>query len=140
MKPGRAFTLSPKKLRGERAREAKGPGDLDLEKAMRQVAAARPRYRFQCVDGPRPCPFASCKFNLYLDVTKTGGIKLNFPDKEIWELTETCALDVADKGGLALEGVGKAINLTRERIRQVETHIFLKLRQKIDPTDFEDPS
>jgi len=36
----------------------------------------------------------------------TGSIKLNFPDKEIWEMEETCALDVADRGGITLERWG----------------------------------
>ncbi|HEX8907607.1 MAG TPA: sigma factor-like helix-turn-helix DNA-binding protein, partial [Anaeromyxobacteraceae bacterium] len=48
--------------------------------------------------------------------------------KEIWELDETCALDVADRGGITLEEVGTIMNLTRERIRQVETRGLLKLR------------
>jgi DNA-directed RNA polymerase sigma subunit (sigma70/sigma32) len=41
---------------------------------------------------------------------------------------ETCALDVADRGGITLEEVGAIMNLTRERIRQVETRGLLKLR------------
>ena len=59
---------------------------------------------------------------------RTGAIKLNFPDLEVWEMTETCALDVADRGGITLEEVGAIMNLTRERIRQVETRGLLKLR------------
>ena len=51
---------------------------------------------------------------------RTGAIKLNFPDLEVWEMNETCALDVADRGGTTLEDVGAIMNLTRERIRQVE--------------------
>jgi len=59
---------------------------------------------------------------LYLDVNeRTGSIKLNFPDLEVWELPETCALDIADRGGITLEEVGEIMNLTRERIRQLET-------------------
>ena len=47
----------------------------------------------------------------------------------MWELRETCALDVADKGGVTLEEVGTIMNLTRERIRQVEMRALQKLRQ-----------
>ncbi|HZJ55112.1 MAG TPA: sigma factor-like helix-turn-helix DNA-binding protein, partial [Myxococcaceae bacterium] len=50
-------------------------------------------------------------------------------DKEIWELEHTCALDVAEKGGITLEEVGEIMNLTRERIRQVETRGLAKLRE-----------
>jgi Sigma-70, region 4 len=87
-----------------------------------------PRTRNECVGGERPCPFVSCKHHLYLDVSaRTGAIKLNFPDLEVWEMTETCALDVADRGGTTLEEVGAIMNLTRERIRQVEVKGLAKL-------------
>jgi len=88
----------------------------------------KPKMRSECVEGIRPCPFVSCKHHLYLDVSaRTGAIKLNFPDLEVWEMTETCALDVADRGGTTLEEVGAIMNLTRERIRQVEVKALAKL-------------
>ena len=89
----------------------------------------RPQMRMDCVGGERPCPFVSCKHHLFLDVSaKTGAIKLNFPDLEVWEMNETCALDVADRGGTTLEEVGAIMNLTRERIRQVEVKGLAKLQ------------
>ena len=89
----------------------------------------RPKTRAECAEGERPCPFVSCKHHLYLDVSaRTGAIKLNFPDLEVWEMTETCALDVADRGGTTLEEVGAIMNLTRERIRQVEVKGLAKLQ------------
>jgi hypothetical protein len=88
----------------------------------------KPRTRVECVDGPRPCPYVSCQHHLYLDVSnRTGAIKLNFPDLEVWDMNETCALDVADRGGTTLEDVGAIMNLTRERIRQVEVKALAKL-------------
>jgi hypothetical protein len=88
----------------------------------------KPRTRAECVDGPRPCPYVSCQHHLYLDVSaRTGAIKLNFPDLEVWEMNETCALDIADRGGTTLEDVGAIMNLTRERIRQVEVKALAKL-------------
>jgi hypothetical protein len=88
----------------------------------------KPRRREECVDGPRPCPFVSCKYHLFIDVSsRTGAIKLNFPDLEAWEMNESCALDVADRGGTTLEDVGAIMNLTRERIRQVEVKALAKL-------------
>ena len=76
----------------------------------------------------RPCPFVSCKYHLYLDVHPVrGSIKVNFTDIEVWEMTETCALDIADRGGITLEEVGEIMNLTRERVRQVETAGLAKL-------------
>ena len=84
--------------------------------------------REDCAQAERPCPFVSCKHHLYLDVSaRTGAIKLNFPDLEVWELTESCGLDVADRGGTTLEEVGAIMNLTRERVRQVEVQGLAKL-------------
>lgn len=88
----------------------------------------KPRSREECLDGPRPCPFVSCKHHLFIDVSpRTGAIKLNFPDLEVWDMGESCALDVADRGGTTLEDVGAIMNLTRERIRQVEVKALAKL-------------
>lgn len=88
----------------------------------------KPRTRGDCTDGPRPCPFVSCKHHLFIDVSAvTGAIKLNFPDLEVWEMNESCSLDVADRGGTTLEDVGAIMNLTRERIRQVEVKALAKL-------------
>jgi len=94
-----------------------------------EVEVEKPRTRIECLGGERPCPFVSCKYHLYLDVSaKTGAIKLNFPDLEVWEMAETCALDVADRGGTTLEEVCAIMNLTRERIRQVEVKGLAKLQ------------
>lgn len=78
-------------------------------------------FGYGAINQKRPCPWVSCKFHLYLDVDpETGSIILNFPDLEPWELTHSCALDVASHGGVTLDEVGSIMNLTRERIRQIE--------------------
>lgn len=88
----------------------------------------KPKTRAECAEGPRPCPYVSCKHHLFIDVSpRTGAIKLNFPDLEVWELGESCALDISDRGGTTLEDVGAIMNLTRERIRQVEVKALAKL-------------
>lgn len=98
---------------------------------------ARPKSRTECVDGKRPCPFVSCKYHLYLDVDpRTGSVKLNFPQIEVWEMPETCALDVADLGGLTLEETGSRLNLTRERLRQLEMKALVVVKRGL-PADVE---
>ncbi len=93
----------------------------------------KPRMRVDCAEGARPCPYVSCKHHLFLDVSaRTGAIKLNFPDLEVWDMNETCALDIADRGGTTLEDVGAIMNLTRERIRQVEVKALAKLESLRD--------
>jgi len=99
----------------------------------------KPRMRSECVDMERPCPYVSCKYHLYVDVHPVrGSIKINFPDQEVWEMTETCALDIADRGGITLEEVGVIMNLTRERVRQLETQGLTKLKGHDDADKLED--
>ena len=119
----RSKTIAPKRLtRDEKklAQELVYPEDVE-----------RPRTRAECQNMPRPCPFVSCEHHLYLDVNPdSGAIKLNFPHLDVWEMAETCSLDVADRGGITLEDVGAILNLTRERIRQVEVRGLVKIRTK----------
>jgi hypothetical protein len=105
--------------------------------SMRRTApepgTSRPAFRLDCAEGPRPCPFVSCKYHLYLDVSpRTGSIKVNFPDLEVWDMPYSCALDVADTGGATLEDVGSIMNLTRERIRQLEVKALTRLEALAD--------
>lgn len=96
-------------------------------------APPRPATRAGCADVPRPCPYVSCRYNLYLDVSpKTGAIKVNFPDVEPGDMPgASCVLDVADNGGRTLEDVGADLNLTRERVRQLEQKAIAHLRPVI---------
>jgi hypothetical protein len=75
-------------------------------------------------------PVGVLQVYLYLDVSlRTGAIKVNFPDLEVWELEESCVLDLADTGGLILERVGSIMNLTRERVRQLEAKALARLER-----------
>ena len=121
----RSKTIAPKRLTKEELRLK------ELLAPYRQIP--RPKSRKECAGGIRPCPFVSCRHHLYLDVNQDkGSLKLNFPDLEVWEMPETCSLDVADRGGMTLEEVGEILNLTRERIRQVEVRGLLKLKMSIE--------
>jgi hypothetical protein len=143
----RRSRLRPKTIAGKRLTRAEIQEGLAL---LDDMFYERPKTRADCVDGPRPCPFVSCKYHLYLDVkTETQSIKLNFPHLEVWELEHSCALDVSEQGGMTLEEVGHILNLTRERVRQVEVDGLGKLKntgvvEDIDrvfgaATKFEDP-
>ncbi|MBM66601.1 MAG: DNA-binding protein [Myxococcales bacterium] len=123
-------TLSRKQmLRDRRAAIAKGDW-------VEPEPYARPMTRDDCKFGPRPCLYVACRFHLFLDVNpRTGSIKFNFPGKEVHELEETCALDVADRGGITLEEVGRLLNLTRERVRQLEAEALSEIGDYMDDDD-----
>jgi hypothetical protein len=71
----------------------------------------------------------SCRYHLAIEVSaKTGEVRLVFPHVEIADMPETCALDIADRGGVTLGEVAEVTNLSRERIRQLEVRYLEVLR------------
>ncbi|MBT8430112.1 MAG: DNA-binding protein [Gammaproteobacteria bacterium] len=99
--------------------------------ALRRLWAQhqRPRTRADCIDGPRPCPWAGCRYHLAVDVRpSTGGLCLHFGPDDWDQSADTCALDVADRGPQTLEDVASLFNLTRERVRQIEFRALRRLQ------------
>lgn len=84
--------------------------------ARRVRLPSRPVTRGDCAAGgrfaARPCPFADCRHHLASPI-------------------ESCALDVAGRGGATLEEVSKVFGVTRERIRQIERDACVKLRARL---------
>jgi hypothetical protein len=117
-----------------------------------EIAAAqaqRPRTRGDCLGGPRPCPWVSCKHHLLWE-SRAAWLRGKFgrahgryitrkaqPDEVLldllWDLPESCALDIADRGGDILEVAGQVLGLVRERVRQVEDvaldRLYLRAKQ-----------
>lgn len=120
----------------------------------------KPKARGDCDGIARPCPYVSCHHHLLLD-PDGASLKVNFPEvmddliyigpemedgrfftigggrvvegPHLWMMSATCAIDVAEEyGGTTHEEVGAAMNLTRERIRQIEAEIFAELRDRKD--------
>ena len=106
----------------------------EIEEGIRlvdEMGYERPRTRGECLGLPRPCPFVGCRYHLYLyptGVAGTSNLRINFPDRDPTELEHSCALDFADEGPHALERVGEVLNITRERVRQVQNVALRKLR------------
>ncbi|MBU1070550.1 DNA-binding protein [Myxococcota bacterium] len=96
-----------------------------------------PKTRAECKYGERPCPYVRCRYHLALEVKPNGSLSENF--HEIVEMRETCVLDVAERGENTLEYIGECMNITRERVRQLETDALQKLRESdIDMREFVD--
>lgn len=108
--------------------------DKDGQEAKRECGseldALRPRTRADCLPGGhnemRPCPWYGCKYHLGLDINETTG---SMAVRNIDDMVHTCDLDVAEIGGdpgsgrgsgITLEEAGEIMNLTRERMRQLE--------------------
>lgn len=141
--PGEERTQGKRKSRTIAARRLKNvdlsDGIVINEELERELAEMRPKRRADCVGGPRPCPWVGCKYHLYLDINpRTGSIKLNFPDVKPWDLVHSCVLDIADRGPVTLEDVGRIMNLTRERIRQLEVLASEKVRQSRLAVEYRD--
>lgn len=75
----------------------------------------RPVTRGDCAAVARPCPHTECRY--WLAGGRTG---------------ESCALDVADRGGVALEELGDILGVTRERARQVEEKAMERLGKRLE--------
>jgi len=118
-RPIKPRSVSPRRM---------NPGHLRLM-SVAYPPHERPRTRADCCHGPRPCPYVGCVYHLYLDVTPAGSITYNFPDLEPHELEQTCALDVADGGGISRERVGALVNLTWARIQQIEVEVLAHMAE-----------
>ena len=103
---------------------------LQLEHVPYPADVERPTTRAQCCEQERPCPFVSCRYHLYLDVKPGGSIRMNFPELEPWELQETCTLDIAERGGVSFSTVADAINVSKQRVEQVQSEALRKLQER----------
>ena len=84
----------------------------------------------------RPCPWIGCRYHLLTELNDiTGRLTLHVGKRSgytddmalitLRTMPETCALDVADRAkaegiGITLEEISDMLQLSRERIRQIE--------------------
>ena len=108
----------------------------------------RPRKRSECPE--TPCPYVSCEWHLMLDVNEHGAITKSYED--ITEMPYTCLFEFIDKqryivntehnttkGGILVE-VGRALGITRERVRQIQNEALQKLSENVMLKNINDES
>ena len=105
-------------------------GELEIGKLLYpETPEWRPQTRADCVNGPRPCPYVACKYNLYLDVDAHDNV-ITAPG-EPWDVQESCSLDLAAKDPLGYAEIGGVMHLSPERIRQIEFRALYKIRSRL---------
>lgn len=124
----RSKTVSVRQLRHDAKRELRLNGP-----AAPLPDTERPKVRGDCEGGDRPCPFVGCRHHTFLDVSRDGSLKFNHGDREPEDVPAevSCSLDVADRGGVTLEQVGGVLNVTRERMRQLEEKAIDSLKARV---------
>jgi hypothetical protein len=114
----------------------------EVQADTREYVTSIPRTYGDCQEralgtASNPCVHLRCRHNLLLDISEdTGSYKVTWPHlasghygDEYEQLPQhTCALRVAEQGGATLDEIGEVLNLTRERVRQIETKALLRLR------------
>jgi len=72
----------------------------------------------------------SCRHHLLCDVDKKGRVILSKPGVECEDeihlemLRDTCSLDVAERGEHAMTEIGRAIGVSKQRIKQILEEIL----------------
>lgn len=107
------------------------PDDFDPDLDLPQ----RPRTRGDCVGGPRPCPWASCRHHLGIEVGAGGAVRLALDPDDLDAAPETCSLDVADRAAageeVTCDAVGQLLGgLSRERVRQIESAALRRIAKR----------
>lgn len=145
------------RIRSYRKREAARAHTIQIKRFRTRVMRADhadtasydepiPRTYGECQEralgtATNPCWYLRCRYNLLIDLEpRTGSYKVTWPDltsgaygDEYHALPQhTCALHEAAHGGLTLDEVGVMMNLTRERVRQIETKALHRLRDLSD--------
>lgn len=108
--------------------------DLAAEVAANRDAypedVQRPRTRAECVDGPRPCPYVSCRHHLFLEAAGNGTLLFQHWGREPDEIPKTCSLDVTPDG-MQIEQIAEIMGMSRESVRQIEIAAMAKIRAAV---------
>lgn len=97
----------------------------------------KPKTRADCAKISRPCPYVGCKHHLYLNVIR-GRLKIvpkndGYVADVLIAMEHTCSLDAADENrGMTLEEIGQIMEVSRERVRQVQNIALGKISNLVN--------
>ena len=98
-----------------------------------EIKAGVPATRGDCVAGPRPCPYLSCRHHLWLVLQQdqAGNWQKGRHGETGFRpsTNETCALDVAERGAPS-EEVGRLLGMDATRVRQLAAGALKKLLKR----------
>jgi hypothetical protein len=106
------------------------------QRQLRQLVEYRPKTRGECGQMARPCPFVGCRHHLGLEVIREGSIRFPVGTLEVWQLAETCSLDVADRDEeLSSQQVAQLLGVSRQAVDVIERLATLKIRAAIEEVE-----
>jgi len=111
----------------------------ESDRIQGEFAHLRPEDPMECRPGMpgaiRPCPWASCRYNLLISVNANGSVKVDHGHLDPSLLEETCALDVAQKHreGVTQERTAELVGVTEDRVRQVERGLMRRMKRLAKP-------
>ena len=112
-------------------------GDCRLSKPLNLPVFTTPRTRADCALLPRPCPFSSsCRYGLERDdyATSRDGTgerhEAAMARRRLNGVTESCALDVADRGPQTADQVALYLGVNEQAIVQFEDRFMPKLAKR----------
>ena len=90
-----------------------------------------PRRRSECLKRKRPCPWARCKHHfIWLVWHKLRDRSDDEITDCITKIKHSCVLDIVDNyREMTLEQIGQLLNLTRERVRQIEEKAIRRVQK-----------
>lgn len=97
-----------------------------------EIKPGVPATRADCINGPRPCSYLSCRHHnwLRLQSENPGNPQAGKQGETTFRPAsmQSCALDVADKGAASFEEVGRYLGCDSTRARQIAAAAIEKLR------------
>ncbi len=104
-------------------------GPVDRHRRLR-MQKQRPKRRSDCINGPRPCPWASCRYHLAITVHPSGRLVEHSKRDDFSDLAETCGLDAiqraAVESGMLDVEIAEVMGMTSERVDQIATKALAK--------------